>query len=99
MKNLLLFIFFVGFGHSVQSQQIYWLPDGKSYAQFEGGEIVQHDLAAGGKTTLLTKDQLTPKGSSAPLSVEHFSFAPDKKKILLFTNTKRVWRIKTKGDY
>lgn len=99
MKNLLLFVFFVGFGHSIQGQQIYWLPDGNSYAQFVGGEIIQHDLVAGRKTTLLSKDQLTPKGSSAPLSVEHFSFAPDKKKILLFTNTKRVWRIKTKGDY
>ena len=49
--------------------------------------------------TVITRAQLTPEGSSEPLEVAHFSFSSDQQKILLFTNTQRVWRLNTKGDY
>jgi dipeptidyl-peptidase-4 len=33
------------------------------------------------------------------LQVSYYSFSEDQKKVLIFTNTKRVWRLNTKGDY
>jgi dipeptidyl-peptidase-4 len=48
---------------------------------------------------IVTKQQLTPQGATAPLRISYFSFTADEQKVLLFTNTKRVWRLNTKGDY
>ncbi|MGH2648286.1 MAG: DPP IV N-terminal domain-containing protein, partial [Ginsengibacter sp.] len=38
-------------------------------------------------------------GSESPLSFEIYSFSPDYKTLLIFTNTAKVWRYKTRGDY
>jgi dipeptidyl-peptidase-4 len=75
-----------------------WAKDGNSYYSVEAGQLVQVALPQSTKTVLLTKEQLTPAGQK-PLSFRSFSFSEDDKKILLFTNTKKVWRLNTKGDY
>ncbi len=41
---------------------------------------------------------LTPQGKPA-LSVASFAFSADGSKVMIFTNTKRVWRYNTRGDY
>ncbi len=51
------------------------------------------------ESLLVSEKQLTPKGRTAPLKISYFSFSNDQQKILLFTNTKKVWRLRTKGDY
>jgi dipeptidyl-peptidase-4 len=48
---------------------------------------------------LISEEQLTPEGANSPLAVSYFMFSNDEKKVLIFTNTKRVWRLNTKGDY
>jgi dipeptidyl-peptidase-4 len=75
-----------------------WAKDGNSYYRVEAGQLMQVVLPQNTKTVLLTKEQLTPAGQK-PLSFRSFSFSEDDKKILLFTNTKKVWRLNTKGDY
>ena len=40
-----------------------------------------------------------PKGKTRPLSVEAFEFSADESKLLLFTDSQRVWRRNTRGDY
>jgi dipeptidyl-peptidase-4 len=75
-----------------------WAKDGNSYYSVEAGQLVQVALPQNTKTVLLTKEQLTPAGQK-PLSFRSFSFSEDDKKILLFTNTKKVWRLSTRGDY
>lgn len=42
---------------------------------------------------------LTPKGANDELKVRSYSFSEDNQKVLIYTNTKRVWRYDTKGDY
>jgi dipeptidyl-peptidase-4 len=79
--------------------QINWTNDGDSYFKLEKDELVTYTLPKHDVKTIISKEQLTPEGKSEPLKVEHFSFSSDEQKILLFTNTKRVWRLKTKGDY
>jgi dipeptidyl-peptidase-4 len=78
---------------------IKWNKAGNGYYQFEKGELDLYTLPQQTKTVILSKTQLTPSGTTAPLNVQSFSFSADDKKVLLFTNTKKVWRLRTRGDY
>jgi dipeptidyl-peptidase-4 len=75
-----------------------WTKDGNGYFSAQGGELVQIALPQNTRTVLLSKEQLTPPGQK-PITFRNFSFSDDDKKILLFTNTKKVWRLNTRGDY
>jgi dipeptidyl-peptidase 4 len=77
---------------------IEWTKEGNGYYRVEGGEIVLYTLPQKTKTVLVSKSQLTPQGQAA-LQVSKFSFTQDGKKALIFTNTKKVWRLRTRGDY
>jgi dipeptidyl-peptidase 4 len=48
---------------------------------------------------LVSSDMLTPKGAEKPLSIDSYQWSHDKTKLLVFTNTERVWRYNTRGDY
>lgn len=76
-----------------------WTPDGNGYYSAEQQQIVKFDLLTQQARVIISNDLLTPKGSSKPLAVRDFSFSADEKKLLIFTNTKRVWRYDTRGDY
>jgi dipeptidyl-peptidase-4 len=76
-----------------------WAIDGNSYYRLEKNELVQYFLPENKPVVVLTKQQLTPEGSENPLQVSYYSFSEDQKKVLIFTNTRRVWRLNTKGDY
>jgi dipeptidyl-peptidase 4 len=76
-----------------------WAKDGNSYFRIEAGEIVKYELPANTKTVLVAKDKLTPAGQTKPLTVNGYSFTPDGKGVLVYTNSKKVWRYNTRGDY
>ncbi|MDF7809872.1 S9 family peptidase [Hymenobacter sp. YC55] len=77
-----------------------WTKDGYSYMNAENGEIVQLDARDKTKRTVLVgKSLLTPQGQSAPIEVRRFAFSDDGQKVLIHTNTKKVWRYDTRGDY
>ena len=78
---------------------IKWNRAGNGYYQLDKGELDLYTLPQQTKTVILSKTQLTPSGKPGPLSVQSFSFSADDKKVLLFTNTKKVWRLRTRGDY
>jgi dipeptidyl-peptidase-4 len=79
-----------------------WQPDGSGYLMLEAGtgkgdvNIVRYDAATGAKTILYA---LTPRGDKGPLTIEEFTLSPDNQRLLIFTNTERVWRSNTRGDY
>lgn len=64
-----------------------------------GRELVRHDPATGKTETVATAAAFVPAGAKEPLNVEAFEFSADEAKVLLFTNTQRVWRRNTRGDY
>jgi len=87
-----------------------WLPDGTAYAIVEtasggaGSEIVRYDATTGARSVLVPATKLIPPaansgGSKAGLEIDDYSWAPDGKRLLIFTNTKKVWRQNTRGDY
>jgi dipeptidyl-peptidase 4 len=83
-----------------------WLPDGTAYAIVErpgGGaeksEIVRYDAATGARSVSVPASRLRPPGADAALDVDDYAWSPDGGRLLIFTNTKRVWRQNTRGDY
>lgn len=78
---------------------IKWAKDGKSYYRVEGGEIVQYALPANTKTVVVSKEKLTPAGQSKPLPITTYTLIDNGKRVLLYTNSKKVWRYNTRGDY
>lgn len=94
----LLLMFFTA-AALAQSGKINWSSDGLSYTKIKSGSIIKVDPRTESETVLVTAEQLTPAGASKPLSPQSFEYSNDQKKILLFTNTEKVWRYNTRGDY
>ena len=89
-------LFALGFNTEAQ---VNWANDGSSYFKLEKNQLVKYTLPGNEMKIIISKEQLTPAGRSEPLNIAHFSFSSDQQKALLFTNTKRVWRLNSKGDY
>lgn len=66
-------------------------------------DIVGYDTATGKRTVLVPAAKLKPPTANGkdrePLAIEAYAWSDDQKKLLIFTNTKKVWRLNTRGDY
>ena len=84
--------------------QSQWLDD-SAYTTIEpapqrsGTELVAYDPATGARRVLVTAQMLTPAGTSAPLDMEDYKWSTDHSRLLVFTNSARVWRANTRGDF
>lgn len=82
-----------------------WFANGDSYLALEpsstegGTDIVRYQTATGARDILVAASRLVPAGAKDPLPVEDYSFSADGKLLLIFTNSKTVWRQNTRGDY
>lgn len=83
-----------------------WLDDGTGYTLLEpslavtgGRDIVRYSPERGEKEVLVSASMLIPEGTESPLSIRTYSWSENGRKLMIFTNTKRVWRAHTKGDY
>ncbi len=92
-------LFFLYTTSFAQRGALQWAADGKSYYQVERNSLVRIDLPAFQSTTVVEAGLLTPQGQSQPIRLEGFSFSKDGKKLLVYTNSRRVWRRNTRGDY
>jgi len=77
----------------------HWTKGGDAYYETDAGNIVLIKLPALEKATVVDKAALIPKDSSKPLAIRNFFFSEDGTKMLIYTNTKKVWRYDTRGDY
>jgi dipeptidyl-peptidase-4 len=64
-----------------------------------GQDLVRHDAATGQQEILVPASEFQPKAAGEPLKVEAFELSPDESKLLIFTQSRRVWRLNTRGDY
>ncbi len=81
-----------------------WLEDGSGYTTVEncdgGRDLVKYDPATGKREVLIASRELVPPGGpTSPLGIDDYRWSSDGSSLLLFTNTKRVWRMNTRGDY
>lgn len=83
-----------------------WIDDGAGYTTLErsegglrGADIVRYDTQSGERAILVSANRLVPSGATDPLSIHNYSWSDDGRKLLVFTNSQRVWRQNTRGDY
>jgi len=84
---------------AARAQSIKWAKDGNSYYKAEDGNIVRYALPQNSKTIIVAKENLKIPGQSGSIGIRNFVFSADEQKLLLYTNTKKVWRLDTRGDY
>jgi dipeptidyl-peptidase-4 len=72
----------------------------------ENGDLVEHpkdlvsyDFETLERTVILSADDLIPREGDKPLVIDDYFWSDDQSKLLLYTNSVRVWRVKSRGDY
>ncbi len=83
-----------------------WLQHQTGYTTLEpsksetgGKDIVRYHPKTGRREILVPSLLLVPPGKKKPLEIADYQWSPKGKRLLIFTNTKRVWRRNTRGDY
>lgn len=86
-------------------RSVRWMEDSPYYTTLETNrerncaEIVRYDAGSGERTVLVGADQLGAREGKKPLNIADYQWSAGNRKLLLFTNTRRVWRYHTRGDY
>jgi len=85
---------------------VFWQQNGSGYLALEPSptkkdavDIVRYDVATGARSVKVPAEKLVPQGATAALGIEEFALTSDEQKVLIFTETARVWRSNTRGDY
>ncbi len=82
-----------------------WVDGGAGYTTLEpapdgkGADLVRYDTEKGGREVLVPAARLIPSGAATPLEVEDYAWSPDGRFLLVFTNSRPVWRQNNRGDY
>ena len=83
-----------------------WLPDSSGYVIVEasegeagGRDFVRYTPGETEGRVLVHSRHLIPSGETKPLSIDDYSWSHDGAYLLIFTNSRRVWRANTRGDY
>lgn len=83
-----------------------WMADGESYTTLEpsaeakrGRELVLYRAETGKREILVPAARLVASPGAEPLAIEDYSWSPDGNVLIIFTNSRRVWRQNTRGDF
>lgn len=83
-----------------------WMRGGVAYTTLEraaAGEgatdIVEYETATGKRRVLVSHEQLRPSAGAKPLVIEDYVWSKDEARLLIYTESKRVWRTNSRGDY
>ena len=81
-------------------------------ADSQGFELIRKDPVTGATSIarisltspqaeeiLVPDEWLRPTPTDKPLNIDAYEWSADRTKLLIFTNTRRVWRLNTRGDY
>lgn len=82
-----------------------WLKDGERYSRLEknkvagGTDLVAYAAKDNEREVLIPASMLINPKTNKPLSVRNVIWSADNNRVLIYTNTRRVWRYDTRGDY
>jgi dipeptidyl-peptidase 4 len=99
LKFILLFVCVAQFATAQIRGKINWTADGNFYTKLKDGGIVQVNPLNDEETIIVSKVQLTDPASKNVLKPQSYEFNNNYTRVLLFTNTAKVWRYNTRGDY
>jgi dipeptidyl-peptidase-4 len=81
------------------------MKDNEGYSTLEknseagGFDIVRYEAKSGKRSVIVSAERLIPKDRTDPLSISSYEWSIDNSRLLVFTDTRRVWRYHTRGDY
>lgn len=82
-----------------------WLKDGERYSRLEqnkeegGMDVVAYRAKDNAREVIIPSAMFTDKSTGKKIGMGRLSWSNDNDKVLIFNNTKRVWRYDTRGDY
>lgn len=83
-----------------------WMPDGNASTKLErsadtpgGQDLVRYEAGSNARQVLVPASRFIPAGAERPIRVEGYTWSPDGTQLLIYTNSARVWRANTRGDY
>jgi dipeptidyl-peptidase 4 len=83
-----------------------WLGKGETYTTLEaaasgGGasDLVSYNAETDKREVLIAASELIPSAADQAPVIEDYAWSPDTNRVLIFTNSQRVWRANTRGDY
>ena len=76
-----------------------WMEDGRSYSALTEKGLVRVDAATLAETVIVPMDAFVPEGSDKPVRIEGYTWSDDRTMLVVYTNSRRVWRRNTRGDY
>src|SRR2546423_1102399 len=84
--------------------ELSWIKEGTAYTTVGEGasgnpDLYRVDAVTGAKQVLVRGADLVPAGGGHPVTIEEYRFSGDASKLLVFTNSVRVWRQNTKGTF
>ena len=91
---------------SSKEPSLRWLPNDPAYTALEpsksasgGRDIVRYEAKSGKRSVLVSAADLVPSLEESPLAIHGYTFSKNLDLALIYTNSKRVWRTNTRGDY
>lgn len=82
-----------------------WLKDGERYSRLEknqetgGFDVVAYKAKDNSREVIIPSSMFIDKTTGKPIGIRSISWSADNKKVLIYNNTRRVWRYDTRGDY
>lgn len=87
------------------ARAVNWLKDGERYTRLErneqtgGTDVVAYRAKDNHREVIIPSEMFVNKETGQPLSIRAITWSDDNSQALVYTNTRRVWRYDTKGDY
>lgn len=75
-----------------------WLPDGAGYRDVTEQGIVETALPSRQDKVIVAQESLK-NADGSPMQIRSYTMSQAGDKVLIYTNSKRVWRYQTRGDY
>ena len=82
-----------------------WLKDGERYSRMEkndetgGMDVVAYTAKDNKREVIIPSSLFINPQTGKPIPVRNLIWSADNNQVLIYTNTQRVWRYDTKGDY
>ena len=83
-----------------------WIRGGGAFTTLEDApssegaqDIAEYDTATGKRSIRVSHTQLIPPKAGKPLAVEDYRWDKDGNRLLVYTESRQVWRTNSRGDY
>ncbi|MDF9830436.1 S9 family peptidase [Parabacteroides sp. PF5-6] len=84
---------------------INWLKDGERYSTLErnaetgGMDVIAYRAKDNRREVLIPSAQLINPATGKPIAIRSIAWSADNSRVLIYNNTRQVWRYDTRGDY